>query len=141
MARMMVAHFHHSTKGVPLQVVDLSQVARRPSALTQGPTHPIIWLGIARSHPDQWTWIPHLSATNGHQSFWTDSTRLCLRPLGDVTVVLSKQGRNLGSKHTKILVTHLAELTPRQVVLAYQKRWPVELIKRELKSDLGLAEH
>ncbi len=56
-------------------------------------------------------------------------------------MVLSKQGRNLGSKHTKILVTNLAELTPRQVVLAYQKRWPVELIKRELKSDLGLAEH
>jgi len=38
-------------------------------------------------------------------------------------------------------VTSLAELTQRQVVLAYQNRWSVELINRELKSDLGLGEH
>jgi hypothetical protein len=27
--------------------------------------------------------------------FWTYSTRLCLRHVGDVTVVLSKKGRNV----------------------------------------------
>jgi len=36
--------------------------------------------------------------------------------VGDVTVVLSKKGRNLSPQHTKILVTNLAELTPSQKV-------------------------
>ena len=66
----------------------------------------------------------HLLATNGRQSFWTDSTRLCLQPLGDVTVVLSKQACNVDLKHTKILGTNLVELTARQVVLVYQKGGP-----------------
>ena len=69
------------------------------------------------------------------------STRLCLRHIGDVTGVLSKKGRNLGPKQTKILVTNLDEWIPRQVVGAYQRRWPVEQINRELKTDLGLGEH
>jgi len=55
-------------------------------------------------------------------------------------VVLRKRGRNLGPKQTKILVTTLAEWLPRQVVGAYQSRWPVEQINRELKTDLGLGE-
>jgi transposase len=55
-------------------------------------------------------------------------------------VVLRKKGRNLGPKHTKILVTNLDEWSPRQVVPAYQRRWPVEQINRELKTDLGLGE-
>ena len=41
----------------------------------------------------------------------------------------------------KILVTNLDEWLPRQVVSAYQRRWPVEQINRELKTDLGLGEH
>jgi hypothetical protein len=69
------------------------------------------------------------------------SKRLCLRHIGDVTVVLSKTGRNMGPQHTKILVTNRAELTPRYVIFAYQKRWAVEQINRELKSDLGMGEH
>ena len=68
-------------------------------------------------------------------------TRLCLRHVGDVTVVLSKKGRNVGPKNTKILVTNLAELTPSQVVCIYQKRWAIELVHWELKSGLGLGEH
>ena len=56
-------------------------------------------------------------------------------------MVLSKRGRNVGPKHTKILVTNLDEWIPRQVVGAYQRRWPVEQINRELKTDLGLGEH
>ena len=77
----------------------------------------------------------------GRKTFWTYSTRLCLRHVGDVTVVLSKKGRNLGPQHTKILVTNLAELTPSQVVCIYQKRWAIELMNWELKSGLGLGEH
>jgi hypothetical protein len=61
--------------------------------------------------------------------------------VGDVTVVLSKKGRNMGPKHTKILVTNLTELTPRQMVYVYQKRWAIELMNWELKSGLGLGDH
>jgi len=82
-----------------------------------------------------------LPGTKGCKTFWVSSTRLCLRHVGDVTVVLSKRGRNLGPKQTKILVTNLAELTPSQVVCMYQKRWAIELLNWELKSGLGLGEH
>jgi hypothetical protein len=77
----------------------------------------------------------------GRRTFWTYHTRLCLRHVGDVTVVLSKRGRNMGPRQTKILVTNLAELTPSQIVCIYQKRWAVELLHWELKSGLGLGEH
>jgi hypothetical protein len=86
-------------------------------------------------------WVPGLAGSKRRKTFWLYSKRLCLRHVGDVTVVLSKKGRNVGPKHTKILVTNLAEWTPRQVVSCYQRRWPVEQINRELKSDLGLGEH
>jgi hypothetical protein len=85
--------------------------------------------------------VPRLPGTTGCKTFWVYSTRLCLRHIGDVTVVLSKRGRNVGPKHTKILVTNLDEWIPRQVVSAYQRRWPVEHINRELKTDLGLGAH
>jgi hypothetical protein len=85
--------------------------------------------------------VPRLPGTTGGKTFWVSSTRRCLRHLGDVTVVLSKKGRNVGPKHTNILVTNLDEWIPRQVVCAYQRRWPVEQINREWKTDLGLGEH
>jgi Transposase DDE domain len=87
------------------------------------------------------TWVPRISAANGRKALWVYSKRVCLRHVGDVTVVLSKTGRNVGPKPTKILVTNLIQLTPRYVVFAYQKRWAVEQINRELKSDLGMGEH
>jgi len=89
---------------------------------------------------DQCTRVPR-EGRKGRKTFWTYSTCLCLRHVGDVTVVLSKKGRNLGPQHTKILVTNLAELTPSQVVCIYQKRWAIELMNWELKSGLGLGEH
>jgi len=89
----------------------------------------------------QRTRIPPLPGAQGCNPFWIFSQRLCLRHIGDVTVVLSKKGCNIGPHHTKILVTNLDEWTPRQVVCAYQRRWPVGLINRELKTDLGLGEH
>jgi hypothetical protein len=85
--------------------------------------------------------VSRLPGTPGCKTFWVYSTRLCLRHSGDVTVVLSKRGRNLSPKQTKILVTNLDEWLPRQVVGAYQRRWPIEQINRELKTDLGLGEH
>ena len=85
--------------------------------------------------------MPRLPGATGSKTCWVSSTRLGLRHIGDVTVVLSKRGRNLGPKQTKILVTNLDEWSPRQVVSAYQRRWPVEQINRELKTDLGLGAH
>ena len=89
----------------------------------------------------QRTRVPKEPAGKSRRTFWTYHTRLCLRHVGDVTVVLSKKGRNHGPKQTKILVTNLAELTPSQVVCVYQKRWAIELVNWELKSGLGLGEH
>ena len=89
----------------------------------------------------QCTRVPRAQGRKARKTFWTYSTSLCLRHVGDVTVVLSKKGRNLGPKQTKILVTNLAELTPSQVVSTYQKRWAIELLNWELKSGLGLGEH
>jgi hypothetical protein len=76
----------------------------------------------------------------GRKTFSTYSTCLCLRHVGDVTVVLSKKGRNIGPQHPKILGTNLAALTPSQVVCIYQKRWAIEGLNWELKSGLGLGE-
>jgi len=90
---------------------------------------------------DQCTRVPRAHGRKGRRTFWTYSTRLCLRHVGEVTVVLSKKGRNVGPQHTKILVTNLAALTPSQVVCIYQKRWAIALMNWELQSGLGLGEH
>ena len=89
----------------------------------------------------QRTRVPREQARQSRKTFWTFHTRLCLRHIGEVTVVLSTRGRNLGPKQTKILVTNLAELTSSHVVCIYQKRWAIELVNWELKSGLGLGEH
>jgi Transposase DDE domain len=90
---------------------------------------------------DQCTRVPREHGRKGRRTFWTYHTRLCLRHVGDVTLVLSKKGRNIGPHNTKLLVTNLAELTPSQVVCISQKRWAIELMNWELKSGLGLGEH
>jgi hypothetical protein len=68
----------------------------------------------------QCTWVPRITACNGRKTFWVYSKRVCLHHIGDVTVVLSKTGRNVSPKHTKILVTNLTQLMPRYLVFAYQ---------------------
>ena len=89
----------------------------------------------------QRTQVPREIARKGRRTFWTYHPRVCLRHVGDVTLVLSKKGRNIGPHNTKLLVTNLAELTPRQVVSIYQKRWAIELVHWELKSGMGLGHH
>jgi len=89
----------------------------------------------------QKTWISHLTNNKARKTFWVFRKRTRLRHIGDVTMVLSKKRRNVGPKRTKILVTNLTELTARQVLSIYQRRWPVEILFRELKSGLGLGEH
>jgi hypothetical protein len=89
----------------------------------------------------QCTRVAREPGKKGRKTFWTYSTCLCLRHVGEVTVVLSKKGRNLGPQQTKILVTNLTTLTPSQVVGISQKRWAIALLNWELKSGLGLGEH
>jgi len=89
---------------------------------------------------DHRPWVPRIPAANGRTIFWIDSQRVCLRPSGDVPVGLRKTGRNVGPQPTKILGTNLTGVTPRDVALAYQKRWAVEQMQRELPSDLGRGE-
>jgi hypothetical protein len=89
----------------------------------------------------QKTWIPRLVNGRGRKTFWVFRKRARLCHIGDVTIVLSKKGRNVGPKNTKILVTNLVNLTARQVISVYQRRWPIEILFKELKSGLGLGEH
>lgn len=90
---------------------------------------------------DQRTRVPRPPGSKGCNTCWTYSKRLWLRHVGAVTVVLSTKGRNVGPQQTQILGTNLAEWTPRPVVSASQRRWPVEQSKRALKTDLGLGAH
>ena len=87
------------------------------------------------------TWIPRLSEWRSRKTYWVYAKHLCLRDIGDVTLVLSKTGRNVSPGNTKLLVTNLPDVTARQVVWLYQNRWSIELINRNLKSDLGLGQH
>jgi hypothetical protein len=87
------------------------------------------------------TWIPRLPDHKRRKTFWIFEKHTRLRHLGDVTVVLTKKGRNVGPEKTKLLVTNLLELTGRQVIDIYQRRWAVEILFKELKSGLGFGEH
>jgi hypothetical protein len=90
---------------------------------------------------DQRTWILRLSTRRHRKASWVYATRLCLRDIGDVTVVLSTTGRNVSPANTKLLVTNLPRVTARHVVWLYQNRWSVELVNRDLQSALGMGDH
>jgi hypothetical protein len=87
------------------------------------------------------TWVPRITDVSRRKTYWTYCKSLSLNDIGDVTLVLSKTGRNVSPKHTKLLVTNLPDTSAREVVGIYQNRWSVELINRNLKSDLGLGQH
>jgi hypothetical protein len=86
-------------------------------------------------------WIEPPTKEGRRKTFWVFRKRMCLRHVGDVTVVLTKKWRNVGPKRTKILVTNLPGATARQVLAIYQRRWAIELLFKELKSGVGLGEH
>src|SRR5262249_28906846 len=85
--------------------------------------------------------VPRAHGRKGRTTFWTSSTRLCLRHVGAGTGGLSKKGRNASPQHTTILVTNLTALTPSHVGCIYQKRWAIERRHGALKSGLGVGEH
>jgi len=68
------------------------------------------------------TWIPRISEPRYRKTYWVYAKRLCLRDIGEVTLVLSKTGRNVSPGNTKLLVTNLPDVTARQVVWLYQNR-------------------
>jgi hypothetical protein len=115
----------HLTAGI------MSSTALFGALCVKGGTHPYY----------QRTQVPRETVGKGRRTCWTSHTRVCLRHVGDVTLVLSKKGRNVGPHNTKLLVTHLAAWTPRQVVSIDQKRWALELVHWERKSGLGLGQH
>jgi hypothetical protein len=85
-------------------------------------------------------WVP-LEEPGRRRTYWTFTKRACLRHVGDVTIILSKKRRNDGPKPTKILVTNLPDVTARQVVDVYRRRWSVEVLMKELKGATGLGQH
>jgi hypothetical protein len=87
------------------------------------------------------TWVPRIPGANGRKIFWIYSKRLCLRHIGDVTVGLSKTGRNVSPKHPKILVTNCPRCPRETWCLPTKREGAVEHINRELKAGLGMGEH
>jgi hypothetical protein len=75
------------------------------------------------------------------RTYWTFTNRACLRHIGDVTIILSKKRHNDGPNATKILVTNLPDVTARQVVDVYRRRWAVEVLIKELQGGTGLGQH
>ena len=62
------------------------------------------------------TWVPRITDVNRRKTYWTYCKSLSLNDIGDVTLVLSKTGRNVSPKHTKLLVTNLPDTSAREVV-------------------------
>jgi hypothetical protein len=75
------------------------------------------------------------------RTYWTFTKRACLRHVGDVTIILSKKRRNEGPKPTTILGTNLPDVTARQVVAVYRRRWSVAVLMKEFKGATGLGQH
>ena len=76
--------------------------------------------------PDRRCWVP-LEEPGRRRTYRTYTKRVCLRHIGDVTIILSKQRRNDGPKQTKNLVTNRPNMRARQLVDMYRRRWSVEL--------------
>lgn len=89
----------------------------------------------------QRTYIPPISKGRKGRSFYIFGKRTSLAHLGEVTIVLSRKGPNGSPKKTKALVTNLPELSYRKVLMIYKRRWPIEILFKELKSGLGLGQH
>jgi hypothetical protein len=85
-------------------------------------------------------WVP-LAEPRRRRPYWTYTKRAGRRHVGDVTMILSKQRRTHGPKQPNILVTNLPEVSARQVVDVYRRRWSVELRFQELKGATGLGQH
>ena len=63
-----------------------------------------------------------------------------LRKIGDVRVVFSKRPRDPWKKLIAV-VTNERNRKAREVIAIYEKRWHIEVLFKELRSELGLGEY
>lgn len=84
--------------------------------------------------------IPKINK-DSKKSYWCFSKKLTLKNIGDVTMVFSRKRRNSGPKQTKVLVTNHPEFNAKTIVAIYQRRFLIEVLFKELKSQLGLGKH
>ena len=68
--------------------------------------------------------------------YWIYQSRKRIHNLGEVTILLSKKRLNSAPNKTKIFVTNLSELSAGQILSYYARRWAIEIMFRELKSEL-----
>ena len=73
--------------------------------------------------------------------YWVYAKTVRLNVVGTVTMVISKKRRNTRPEKAKILVTNIPDISAREVVKLYTRRWYVECLFRELKSACGLGHH
>jgi len=85
------------------------------------------------------TW---LTSSNGQRRrlFYVRKEVLKLNHLGEVTVVFSKMRRNHPSASARVLLTNLPNIDAKTILSIYQRRWPTEVMFKELKSGLGLGQ-
>lgn len=75
------------------------------------------------------------------RTFYVHGERRKVRNVGDVLLVFSareKPALNQRPEIQKVLMTNATGWSPRRVVQAYDLRWQIELMFKELKSTLGL---
>lgn len=82
--------------------------------------------------------IPSINGSR-KKTFWAFTKQATLRHIGDVTIVFSKARRNAGPKSVKVIVTNLPNMTSRDILCIYQRRFLIEVLFKELKSGLGLG--
>ena len=157
--RQMRQEFQRPTWGQEVVVTaDAASASRANLATIQG-----LGYGYAMALPRTWKFangqavkdlVTHLPRGKSTQSriptvktprrrtFWVYATRVQLRHLGNVTVVLSTCRRHDGPKQTKILVTTLPEtVTAREMVGVYLRRWGIERLRKARKGVVGLGQH
>jgi hypothetical protein len=74
------------------------------------------------------------------KDYWVFVRPARLKELGDVTILLSKRRRNEGPKTVKLIVTNLDSPTAATILQIYSRRWSVEVMFKELKSQLHLGQ-
>ena len=74
------------------------------------------------------------------QTYWCFSLTVRLEGYGKVRLVISFANSDLTGTYA-VLITNRTDWSPKQVVLSYLKRWPIETFYRDSKQLLGLNEY
>jgi SRSO17 transposase len=74
------------------------------------------------------------------QTYWCFSLTVRLESYGKVRLVISFANSDLTGTYA-VLITNRTDWSPKQIVLSYLKRWPIETFYRDSKQLLGLNEY